>query len=112
MNVDVVKENDIQILRLEGNVDFATAGPLEAKITELVDGGAVKLLLNFTEVPFIASAGLRVLLKCAKRLKSQSGSLCVCGTNEVVREVFEFSGFVDLVFKIFDSERDALDALK
>jgi anti-anti-sigma factor len=106
-----VKENNIHILRLDGNVDFATAGALEAKITELVDGGAVKLLVNFEKVPFIASAGLRVLLKCAKRLQSQSGSLCVCGANEVVREVFEFSGFVGTVFKIFDSEQDALQAI-
>ena len=110
MNIDVMKENDIEIVRLEGKVDFATAGALDAKLTELVDGGAVKLLLNFKSVPFIASAGLRVLLKCAQRVQPQGGSVRLCGTNEVVREVIEVSGF-DTVFKMSETEAEALQSL-
>ncbi len=109
MNIDAVKEKDVDIVRLEGKVDFATAGALDAKLTELVEGGAVKVLLNFTNVPFIASAGLRVLLKCAQRIQPQGGSLRLCGANEVVREVIEVSGFED-VFKMSESEQEALDA--
>jgi len=109
MNIDAVKENDIDILRLDGNVDFATAGILDAKITELVNDGSVKLLLNFTNVPFIASAGLRVLLKCAQRVQPSGGSVHLCGVNEVVREVIEVAGFEN-VLKMFDTEGEALQS--
>jgi anti-sigma B factor antagonist len=100
MNIDAVKENDVEILRLEGKVDFATAGTLDAKLSELVDGGAAKLLLNFKNVPFITSAGLRVLLKCAQRVQPAGGAIRLCGVNEVVREVIEVAGF-DSVFQMF-----------
>jgi anti-anti-sigma factor len=109
MNIDAVRENDIEILSLEGKVDFTTAGALDAKLAELVDGGAVKLLLNFKNVPFIASAGLRVLLKCAQRVQPQGGGVRVCGANEVVREVIEVAGFEE-VLKMSETEAEALQS--
>jgi anti-anti-sigma factor len=111
MNIDTVKENDIEVVRLEGKVDFATAGTLDAKLTELVEGGAVKLLLTFEDVPFIASAGLRVLLKCAQRLQPVGGSVRVCGANEVVREVIEIAGFGHVVM-LSETEPEGLQSFR
>ena len=110
MNIVTVKENEVEILRLEGKVDFATAGTLEARLMELLEGGALKLLLNFEKGPFIASSGLRVLLKVGQILQARGGKLSICRINDTVREVFEISVF-DKVFNVLASEEDALGGL-
>ena len=71
-----------------------------------VDGGR-KLLIDFTALDYISSAGLRVLLATAKRLSGAKGALRLFGLNETVREVFDISGF-STIFAVFATEADAL----
>ena len=72
-----------------------------------MDGGEKKILVDFNLVDFVASSGLRVLLATAKRLKSEGGTLRICGLNESVAEVFEMSGF-DTILNVFGSRDEAL----
>ena len=110
MEIKTSEENGILTVELIGNLDTASAGPVEAELMKLIEGKANQLLLDFTDVPFIASSGLRVLLKTGQTLKANGGKLHICSINDTVREVFEISGF-DRIFSVFDSKQDALSDL-
>ena len=75
------------------NLDVAGARRLEEAITPLE--GAV--VIDLSGVAFVASSGLRVLLKQAQRLKGQGGELRVCGADKTVAEVFVMSGFDSII---------------
>jgi len=84
-----------------------TASELERCLSELIDRGENLLILNMTDLDYISSAGLRVVLSMAKKLKVKQGDILLTGLRGVVKEVFEISGF-STIFKIFDTEEDAL----
>lgn len=79
---------------LEGRLDTATAPLLEK---ELVINDITKLILEFKELKYISSAGLRILLSAQKKMTAQNGSMVIKNPNEMVMEVFEVTGFTDIV---------------
>jgi len=97
----------VAVVEMEGNLDTNTSVDAQEHINALIDDGAVKLLVDFAEVDFVSSAGLRVLLATAKRLGGSGGSLRICGLNEAVNEVFEISGF-STILDVFPSRDEAL----
>lgn len=82
-------------IAIEGSVDTVTAPELEAAIAALPDT-LERLILDFAAVDYVSSAGLRVLLAADQRL-SASGALVLRNVNPDVREVFEMTGFDELL---------------
>ena len=82
-------------LSLEGRLDTTTAPELEHVLKEELDG-ATTLIMNFEKLDYISSAGLRVLLSAHKAM-SQKGGMKVIHTNEMVLEVFDVTGFADIL---------------
>ena len=82
-------------IALEGRLDTMTAPELEAALNESVDG-AESLTMDFSKLEYISSAGLRVLLSAHKAMSGKSG-MKVTNVNEIVREVFEVTGFADIL---------------
>jgi anti-sigma B factor antagonist len=109
MQISVKAANEVKVLAFEGSLDTQTSPDALTQLTELIDGGDKKILVNFEKLHYISSAGLRILLAAAKQLKAAEGELRICDLNEVVKEVFDISGF-STIFKIFESETDALDS--
>jgi anti-anti-sigma factor len=107
MKLESTTVDTVTLVELEGNLDTNTSVDAQDHINALIDGGATKLLTDFTKVDFVSSAGLRVLLATAKRLGSSGGSLRICGLNEAVNEVFEISGF-STILEVFPSRDNAL----
>ncbi|WP_313073695.1 STAS domain-containing protein [Melaminivora sp.] len=85
------------IVTLQGQINSANAAAIEADVLALVDGGAINLVLDFSALDYISSAGLRVVLVLAKRLKAEGGQLVLCGMQPHVREVFDISGFLAIL---------------
>jgi anti-anti-sigma factor len=98
----------VKIVRIEGNLDTQTSPDAEARLSELIDQGANKVVVNFERLSYISSAGLRILLAAAKRLQSGGGELRVCGLSELVQEVFDISGF-DSILPVSKDEAEALN---
>ena len=90
-------ENAINWLRLRGRLDSATANDLQQVLLPLLAGASSVVLLDFAELGYISSAGLRVVLMAAKRAKQAGGRLLLCGLSSAVREVFEVSGFLKIL---------------
>ena len=82
-------------LKVEGRLDTMTAPELEAELGKSMDG-ADSLILDFGKLEYISSAGLRVLLSAHKAMSSKGG-MKVTNVNEIVREVFDVTGFADIL---------------
>lgn len=85
------------IIPLQGQINSANAAAIEAGVLALVDGGSRNLVMDFTALDYISSAGLRMVLVVAKRLKQEGGTLVLCGMQPHVREVFDISGFLAIL---------------
>jgi len=108
MQISVKTTNDVKVLAFEGRLDTQTSPDAERQLTRLIEEGGTKILVNLEKLDYISSAGLRVLLVVAKQLKTTDGELRICSLNEVVKEVFDISGF-DRILTISTSESEALE---
>ena len=88
-------EGSALTVAVEGRLDTVTSPDLEAALSESLEG-VTDLTLDFSALDYISSAGLRVLLATQKKMNAQ-GSMKVCGVNETVGEVFEVTGFADIL---------------
>ncbi len=108
MQITVKTTNEVKVLAFEGRLDTGTSPDAQQQLTRLIEEGETKILVNLEKVDYISSAGLRVLLVVAKQLKTTDGELRICSLNEVVKEVFDISGF-DMILPISASESEALE---
>lgn len=88
-------ENNVTALRISGRVDTTTAPEFETIIDECVVG-LEELILDCKEMEYISSAGLRVILKVQKLMNKQ-GSMKLINVNETIMEVFDITGFADIL---------------
>lgn len=110
MEITVTDAGGVKVIRIEGHLDTQTSPDAQTQLTQLIDQGATKLVVNFEKLDYISSAGLRILLTVAKRLKGDSGELRICSLNGVVQEVFDISGFTTIL-AVTKTEPEALDGL-
>lgn len=82
-------------IALEGRLDTITAPELENVLKSSLSG-VTELILDFEKLDYISSAGLRVLLS-AQKVMTKQGSMKITHVNEMVMEVFEVTGFVDIL---------------
>jgi anti-sigma B factor antagonist len=83
-------------LRPSGRLDTATVPQFERKIKQVGDN-ITELILDFANVPYISSMGLRVLLQTQKAMNKSGRKLSIRNMNETVKEVFEMTGFINLI---------------
>lgn len=107
LNTSSHKQGDMLVVTLDGRIDAGSAKPLEEQFLQWIDGGEHRLVIDFSGVNYISSAGLRVFLLLAKRLETVEGSVKLCALNTTLREVFDISGFSRL-FDIVATVQEAL----
>jgi anti-sigma B factor antagonist len=95
------------VIAITGRVDTATAPVLEQAINKEIELGHRKILLNFSQVTYISSGGLRVLLATAKKLKSPDDRFALCGLSAEVHKILRLAGFTS-IFSIYPAEGEAL----
>ena len=82
------------IIALDGRLDTTTAPELEK---ELELDGINELVLDFTKLRYLSSAGLRVILSAQKKINAAQGKMTVKNPNEMIMEVFEATGFSEIL---------------
>jgi anti-anti-sigma factor len=107
-------------IRTEGNVAIAvmvprfdayTANDVETALRDQIAKGTKNMVCDFSQTDYVASAGLRVLLSTAKSLQKLGGQLLIASMKPYVYEVFEVSGFTQIL-KVFTSQEEALQSLQ
>ena len=95
MTIEIKRNTDVIILELIGRLDTTTAPALDKTINENLNN-IKNLILDFKGLAYISSAGLRVLLSTQKKMQ-QIGTMKVINVSEEVFEVFEITGFADIL---------------
>lgn len=110
MDLQTQEEGKTIVVMISGRLDAVTAPEYEKSIRDMIDGGNSEFVVDFDQLDYISSAGLRALLLMAKLLKEKGGQVCFANVKGNVRSVFKMSGFTSL-FKIENSVAEALTAL-
>lgn len=109
MNFRVDKIEDKLIIKLIGELDHHSAEEVRIRIDDKIERDNIKkVVMDFSNVTFMDSSGIGVVVGRLKKISSQGGKLCVTGLKKGVYKVFEISG----LFKIIDCYKDVEEALK
>lgn len=107
MKITTARHGNTTVLSVSGRVDSLTAGELEQAINGEIGQGHRQILLNFTDVTYISSGGLRVLLATAKQLRGAGDKYALCSLSAEVHKVLKLAGFLS-IFATYPSEGEAL----
>ena len=95
MTIEKKINNDAVTLTISGRLDTQTAPELENELGAVL-GSAKELVFDMTNLEYVSSAGLRVILKAQKAMNAQ-GSMKLTGVNDSIMEVFDITGFLDIL---------------
>ena len=95
LNINKEITGEKVVFALEGRLDTVTAPELEKSIMDSLEG-VKELLFDFSELSYISSAGLRVLL-AAQKAMSKQGEMKITGVSDTIKEIFEVTGFLDIL---------------
>ena len=95
MTIEKIAEGKKLTIALAGRLDTTTAPQLETELKQNISG-VEELVLDLAELEYLSSAGLRVLLS-AQKVMNRQGNMVVRNVNEIIMEIFEVTGFVDVL---------------
>ncbi|MBF0610511.1 MAG: STAS domain-containing protein [Magnetococcales bacterium] len=107
MEIEQEQKGTFWVVTPHGRIDSSTSSLFEERLMALLQSGGTDLVLDFRHIDYISSAGLRVLLMAAKRVKPKGGRVALCAVQAHIHEVFRVSGFTSL-FQFFSTLDDAL----
>ncbi|HEX6713816.1 MAG TPA: STAS domain-containing protein [Thermoleophilaceae bacterium] len=93
---------DEHLISVAGQVDLYTAPELKVAVTQVIDDGAQRVIVDLTETTFMDSTGLGVLVGAKKRLRALDGSIAIVSPDAGIRRLFEISGLTHL-FEIYET---------
>ena len=108
MEVIEIKKGKALILEMKGRFDSGSAPSVEAKINEALVSGATNLILDFSNLEYISSAGIRVLVQSSKELEKRNGAILLASVPKQIENVLYITGFLPY-FKMFENSEKALE---
>lgn len=105
MEITIKKDSGITVVYPSGRIDTSTAKNFEEGIMKIISDNQ-EIIISFSEINYISSAGLRVILVAGKKIASVKGQLALADMSEKIREVFKMSGF-DKILKIYPTYSEA-----
>lgn len=110
MNINVRNESDISIVSLEGRMDWKALSEFSGSVAQLADSGSKKVLLDFSKMEYMSSAGIRALIEAMQTVEKAGGTLAISSPSETLMELFKVVQ-LEKVIKIYKSELEAIDKL-
>jgi len=107
MEIIELKQGKVSTFKLQGRLDSNTSQSFEKRLLDTISDGIKNVIIDFKDLDYISSAGLRVILKATKTLKREDGKIMLCSMQDYVKEVFEIAGF-DSFLPIVPTMDDAL----
>jgi anti-sigma B factor antagonist len=109
LNEDAL-DNDRHVVAVRGEIDLFTAPELKQKLTDAIEGGKTRIVVDLSDTTFLDSTALGVLIGAVKRLRSREGALVIVNTDQNIAKTFEITG-LDQIFTILSTRNDAIAAL-
>lgn len=103
------ENSPIMLLRLAGRLDASTVGQLERALTDAQAADVRAIVIDMTQLTYVSSSGLRVLLTARSASRKQGGDLFLCALSQSVREVFDMVGF-SAIFSLFETVEMGMEA--
>ena len=97
MKVEKERNGGKLTLKIEGEVNAITAPKLKKALDDSFDGDVTELVFDITDVPYISSAGLRILLELQNTMDDREGSMEVRGVNKAIMEILKVTGFTSFL---------------
>lgn len=97
MEITKTISENIITLAVEGRLDTATSSQLELEVNELFKEEKPNIVFDFASLEYISSAGLRILLAAQKQANALGTEMKIIGANDLVKEIFEITGFSDIM---------------
>ena len=110
MDMIIEEKNGVIVAKIGGRLDVQSSPQAEKAILKTLEADSPKLVLNFANLEYISSAGLRVVLIALKEIKKKGGSLALCCLKNEVARIFEISNFSSIM-TITNSLEEALEAV-
>ena len=107
MEIGIRKEKNATVVSITGRLDAVTSPEFEERLSELISRGDKDIIIDLGGLDYVSSAGLRIILATAKDSKEKGGQLLLSALQDMVKEVFEISGFTSII-PIYDSVASAL----
>ena len=107
MQYDICTESGITLINLDGEIDVSHAPRLRETLTQLIESDCQKLLINLTDVVYLDSAGLSVLIATHRRAQGAGVVVGLIGPQQPIRQVFNITG-VDKVIPIFPTKAEGI----
>ncbi|MBN1999077.1 STAS domain-containing protein [candidate division KSB1 bacterium] len=111
MQISKQKEGNVLVVKVAGRVDAATSKALETEMLPPIDNGEHKILVDCSNLEYISSAGLRIFLMAAKKLKMARGKIVLCSMLPPIKTMFEIAGF-SAAFPIFNTMEEGEKELR
>jgi anti-sigma B factor antagonist len=109
LNEDAL-DDDRHVVAVRGEIDLFTAPELKQKLTDAIESGKSRIVVDLTETTFLDSTALGVLIGAVKRLRSRDGALVIVNVDQNIAKTFEITG-LDQIFTILGTREDAIAAL-
>ncbi len=110
MNITHVKEGEITIVTVNGHLDANTAPVADKTIKKILKRDCLRMIFDFSTMGYLSSGGLKVILGATKELRRKDGQIVLCSLPNLVREIFEVSGFNSLI-PITDTVESGIEQL-
>lgn len=110
MDILEEKKGKATVFSITGRLDSATSGEVEKKIIHSIENGSKDVILDFSSLEYISSAGIRVLVHCHKEIEKKQGHIFLAAVPKPIENVLYITGFLPY-FKVFDGQTEALNAL-
>lgn len=107
LEITTKKEGSVRIVSVKGRLDSLSVNEFEKELSTLIDDGQRAIIIDFSELDYISSGGLRSILSTIKKLKEENGKLFLCSLTDIVKEIFDISG-LSTIIPIYDSVESAL----
>lgn len=107
IGVKVEEIGAVMLLSIEGHFDAPLASAVSDRVHDIIESSFNKIIFDLSDLAYISSAGLRVLLFSAKKMKHKGGEVVLCSVGGGVKRVLDISGFTNL-FVNYDNREVAL----
>ncbi|MCJ7513544.1 MAG: STAS domain-containing protein [Anaerolineales bacterium] len=107
MEIQSQEYKRVAVVTISGRIDSATSAEFEAALQDAIAKGKRNLILDMSQVEFLSSSGLRVLVTTLKTLRKTGGDICIAQPSQRARDAIDIAG-LDVLFKSFDDREAAI----